>query len=230
MKTSNILLITAITLGIAVTFVLFLVSINQKDLDMTSRFVYQQSPLSSFSVVVALGNTEFNVECSDTNLVRWRVPLKNTGSVEAPKMFVRNDTLFVGKTSNRQRFENRVVVLCKSLKAVSTTKNDLIELRRLTLKTLDIRNQKSQIYVNNWGDQFSNTLDLNILATDSAGIDLYNVKVSRLKANLDSRAALATHEKVEIAEAAIKRANHSSFSFELMPFKMVLESDTTTFW
>lgn len=230
MKTSNKLLITAILLGIAITLTMFLVTIHKLGNSVNIEYILKSSPLPSFSVVVAMGHTEFNVEGSDTNQLKWRVPKKDSAKLHGVKMFVRNDTLFVEQTSSQQLFNDRVVVCCKSLRSVSVTNKDLVEVRRLNTMALEIRNTNSQVYVNNWEGKPLKELNLTILASDTANIDLFNVTVSRLNATLDTRSTMLSHEQVRIAEAQIKRSNHSNFTFDLMPLKLLVQSDSTTMW
>lgn len=230
MKTSNKLVISVIFLGMAVTMTMFLLAQNHFDKERATSYIWKNNPLPSFSVVVAMGQTEFNVECSDSNQVKCRVPNNNSVKMQAAKYFVKNDTLFVQQTTTKQNLEDRLVVCCRSLKSVSTTRKDLVELRRLQIEQLDIRNTKSQIYVNNWEYASSNPLVLNVMASDSAYVDLYNVTISRLNASLDHHSAINSHEHVSIAEAQIKRTNSSNYAFERLPLKLLVESDTTTGW
>lgn len=230
MKTSNILLTTVITLGIAVTLTMFLVTNYKEGKTLATEYIQKTSPLPSFSVIVALGHTEFTVEGCDTNQVKWRVAKEDSAKLHGAKIFVRNDTLFVRQTALKQAVEDRVVVCCKSLRSVSAKENDLVELRNLKTGTLDIHGAHCQIYVNNWGKTSTNPLELNILATDSANIDLYNVTISRLNATLSRRAILSSHEYVSVAEALIKRTEHSNYHFDRWPLNLLVKSDTTAAW
>lgn len=230
MKTSSKFLITYIFLALTVTLVMFILSnilhpdINQAD------YLQRKSPLPSFSVIVAMGNTEFNIEGAETNCLVWRVPKKSPAKMPGAKLFIRNDTLFVQKTDICLTFDDRVVICCKSLRAVVASKGDNFELRKLNRGALRIQNKKSKVVINNWFDDkhLQKVVDLTIEATDSAEVALYNMKIGKFTARLSKNSEFITWEVVSVRVAEVQISDHSTFRFVQMPIELQMVRDSTS--
>lgn len=232
MKTSTKILIAYIFLALATTLVMFILSKKLiAEVDHTD-FLQQKSPLPPFSVIVAMGNTEFNIEGSSANELVWRVSKKDSTKMHQAKLFVRNDTLFVQKTDNSLSFENRLSISSKSLKAVVTSHRDDVELRKLNMDALRIQNTKSKVVINNWYDEkykhLEKVVDVTIEAADSSEVTFYNLRIGTFSAHLSHYSEYTSREYVRIGVAEVKLSDHSSATFEKAPFDLQMVRDSSS--
>lgn len=232
MKTSTKILIAYIFLALTTTLVMFILSkklVHNLDQD---DCMTRKNPLPNFTVVVAMGNTEFNLEGAVINSVAWRVPKKNPKMELPAKMFVRNDTLFVQKTDSSLSFDDRVVICCKSLKSIVAMHHVQVELRKLNSTNLQIQNAKSKVVVNDWYDKkekhLQKQVDLTVVATDSSETTLYNMKIGSLSASLSHHSKCETREHVGIGHADVELSDHSTALFEKAPLELQMVRDSTS--
>lgn len=232
MKTSTKFLIAYIFLALTTTLVMFILSKKLLPEVDQSDFMQQKSELPPFSVIVAMGNTEFHIEGAETNSLVWKVSKKNPNKWYKPKFFVQNDTLFVQKTDSSLSFNNRMVISSKSLKAVVTTHRDNVELRKLNREALLIQNTKSQVVINNWYDEkykhLQKVVDLTVEATDSSEMTFYNVKIGKFSARLSHYSEYTSREYVSIRVAEVKLSDHSTATFEKAPFDLRMVRDSSS--
>lgn len=232
MKTSTKILIAYIFLALATTLVMFILSKKFITEVEPADYLQRKSTLPPFSVIVAMGNTEFNIEGSVANELVWRVLKNDSTKLHHAKLFVRNDTLFVQHTDSSKSFDDRVVICCSSLKSIVATHRDAIELRKLNTETLRIQNTRSKVVVNNWFDdthkQLQKVIDLTIEATDTSEVELYNMKIGKLSARLNRISRLHTRENVDVKIAKVNLLDQSYTKFEKAPLELQMVRDTTS--
>lgn len=232
MKTSTKIIIAYIFLALVTTLVMFILSKKLAHDPDHDYFQTNEKSLPSFSVVVALENTEFNLEGAGINNVFWRGPKKGP-KVELPaQLFVRNDTLFVQKTDTSLSFDDRVVIRCKSLTSIVALPHAQVELRKMNSVRLQIQNVKSKVIVNDWYDEnekhLQKQVELTVVATDSTETSLYNMKISSLYANLSQYSKFETLVRVGIGHANVKLSDHSTALFTSAPLDIQIVRDSTS--
>lgn len=231
MKTSTKFLIAYIFLALATTLVMFILSKTLVLDEDQADYLKRKNQLPSFSVIVAMGNTEFNIEGGVANELVWRVPKTDSTKMHHAKLFVRNDTLFVQNTDRGLLFDDRVVICCSSLKSIVATQQDAIELRKLNTETLRIQNSRSKVVVNNWYDdnqkELQKVIDLTIEATGTSEVALYNMKIGKLTARLSRVARLYTPENVHIQIAEVNLTDSSTANIKA-PIEFQLVRDSTS--
>lgn len=231
MKTSTKFLTVYIFIALTTTLVMFILSKKLvTDFDQAD-FVQRKSTLPPFSVIVAMGNTEFNIEGAETNNLVWRVPKKTQAKMHGAKLLVRNDTLFVQKTDVGLSFDDRVVICCKSLKAVVASHRDNFEIRKLNTGSLRIQNTNSKVVVNNWFDgkdlQMQKLLDITVEAMDSSEVTLFNMKIGKLSARISNNSELTTWDLVRVGIAEVNLSGRSSVKFVQAPRELQMIRDST---
>lgn len=231
MKTSTKFLIAYIFLALATTLVMFILSKKFITEVEPADYLQRKSTLPPFSVIVAMGNTEFNIEGSVANELVWRVPKTDSSKMHHAKLFVRNDTLFVQRTDSSLLFDDRVVIRCSMLKSVVATHKDNIELRKLNIETLRIQNSRSKVVVNNWFDdtqkQLKKVIDLTVEATDTSEVELYNMNIGKLTARLSGISRLYTQENVGVRFAEVNLLDLSLAKFAMAPLELQMVRDST---
>jgi len=177
MKTSNIIIIAFATFIIGGMLYLSVDAKNHKKCNIKIETVYtKEFPLSEFSVIVAEKGSDLHIDPSDIT----KMTVEYIKGKKAPsKMYeVVNDTLHVYGGL-------RTFVQCNKIATIIGNKPFWVGVNNFTPDSLSVKVHGGSIYVDNSGTK-EKSLNIGIIATDSAYVEISNAKLHNLSVISDN--------------------------------------------
>jgi len=185
MKKSNIILIAFglfLVGGMLALYVDSIYHIDEKNQEITKN---KEVLLPPFSVIVAEKGSDLHIEQSDTN----KITIEYFPDIKIPSNLyaVSGDTLYTYSGL-------RLFVKCRELNAIIGKKHKWIGINDLLTDYLTIRMSGGEMYFNNEmlnakdskGKKSPKFVNINIVARDSAYINIYNAYINNLDLQADS--------------------------------------------
>jgi len=225
MKTSTKIILLFVSLLLAGMLTLYITT-KYRHRSEPPKVEWKNKILEPFSVVVAFEKTNCNISGYDNNVISWIA--QKEGS---PKMFVRNDTLYVHSSMNFKNGSEQVIIHCKTLRSIIANKVCKLLLSDINSGPLKVFVNGGNVTIDNSNfnseKPYDRTIDLTVEAENLAYVYLSNVKVGKWIISLN-KAKIIANEGVQSQDMKLVLKDRSYAEFKTGPKNITLDRDSTS--